>query len=102
VPNVLRFQTPPGRSSLAAPAQQASESVKTELLDPQLLTRLIELQTEAKGEVKRVVSLLDLLVSHVGKAASRIADPDTKKTIVHELVLIEEALQLARKMAMDL
>jgi hypothetical protein len=65
-----------------------------------LVSRIIGLQSAAKGKIGNAVLMLDLAAEHAREIASRLADPTARKNFDEHIAMIERMLQLAREMAL--
>jgi hypothetical protein len=100
--NVIQFQVASTRLRADAPRNATSTTVATNVVAPQILDRWIELQTEAKSQIQRALSVIDVAISNVRKVENQIADRRFSKILNDRLTSIEETLQLAREKALDL
>jgi hypothetical protein len=97
--NVISFRKMAPRSrgpgSLHSPENAGADS-------SELVLRMADLQSKAKGEVFRAVLMLDLAAQHAHEIAKKIRDPATKQNFDAHISSIEQLLQLARDMAVKL
>ena len=97
--NVLEFRKREPRSSAStAPPSAASANIDIAAL----ASRIIDLQSEAKGEIGNAVLMLDLAARHAREIAARLADPIARKNFDEHIAMIERLLQLAREAALKL
>jgi hypothetical protein len=68
----------------------------------ELVLRMADLQSKAKGEVYRAVLMLDLAAQHAHEIAKKIRDPATRQDFDAHIASIEQLLQIARDMAVRL
>ncbi len=96
--NVVEFKAK-ARSRIAVP--EASSTVDAML--PTEPTALIDsLRSKAKRDIQKAVFMLDLALQHAHALASRIADPDVRRTFAAHAQSIELSLEVARSRALDL
>ncbi len=100
--NVIEFPPVSRRSCQDVPRAGSADHVEAGDVDRQLLDRVVELQKMAKGELRRVILLLDLAVWHGREILARTADPNSRRTIEGQLVVIEQALQVVREKVINL
>ena len=97
--NVLEFRKREPRfseSTARPPAANSSVDIAA------LASRIIGLQSEAKGEIGNAVQMLDLAARHAREIASRLVDPNARKNFDEHIAMIERLLRLAREMALKL
>lgn len=68
----------------------------------ELASRFTGLQSQAKGDIRNAVLMLDLAAQHARQLARRVCDPTMKKTFEQHISTIEQLLQLARNLALKL
>lgn len=67
-----------------------------------LASRIIGLQSRARGEIGNAVHMLDLAAQHAREIAARLPDPISRKNFDEHIAVIERLLRLAREMAFKL
>lgn len=67
-----------------------------------LASRIVGLQSKARGEIDNAVLMLDLAAQHAREITSRLADPTARKKFDEHVAMIERLLQHAREMAFKL
>ncbi len=95
MPNIIKL------ADRAAPQFQTGDLATDELCF-QLVNRMSELRTMARGELQSVIGFLDLSLSTIRKIVDQISDPGARTAIENQLVGIETTLKLARKKALEL
>jgi hypothetical protein len=70
--------------------------------DTELASRVAELHSGAKEEIYRSILMLDLAAQHARQIAKRVCDPEMKENFDAQIATIEQLLQLARDMALEL
>ena len=68
----------------------------------ELACRIVSLQSKAKGEIDNAVVMLDLAAQHARQIAERVCDPKVKHDFDEHIATIDQLLQVARKMALNL
>jgi hypothetical protein len=69
----------------------------------ELASRIIGLQSRAKGEIgNSAILMLDLAAQHAREIAARISDPAAKKNFDEHISMIERLLRLAGEMTFKL
>lgn len=97
--NVINFQKGAPRS----PALRAKPAAANANIDiAAVASRIISLQSQAKGKIQKAVLMLDLAAEHARKIAAEISDPAAKKDFDEHISMIERLLGLAREMAFKL
>ncbi len=95
--NVLEFRKREPRFSRAT-AQPSAANTNIDIAA--LASRIMDLQSEARGEIANAVLMLALAAQHAREIASRLADPTTRRNFDEHIAMIERMLQLAREMAL--
>lgn len=68
----------------------------------ELASRITSLQSKAKGEIDNAVMMLDLAAQHARQIAKRVCDPKVKSEFDEHIATIDQLLEIARTMALDL
>ena len=87
--NVIDFQTRPQRAR--HPAQRQDR-----------ISQARRLHSRATAEVNKSILLLDLAAQHAREIQTWISDPAARRAFKVHVDAIEEAIQIARKRALDL
>ena len=97
--NVIRFrEMVPGDRGSRSPRPSARIGADTS----ELVLRIDDLQSKAKGEVCKAVLMLDLAAQHAHQISKKIRDPAAKQDFEAHISSIEHLLQIARDMAVKL
>ena len=99
MPNVLDFRK---RASCSSESSAQPLAANTNVDIAVLGSRIIGLQSRAKGEIGNAVLMLDLAAEHAREVAARLADPTARKKFDGHIATIERLLQLAREMTFKL
>lgn len=75
--NVLEFRKRESRCSEST-AQPPAANTNTDIAA--LASRIVGLQSKAKGEIGNAVLMLDLAAQHAREVAARLPDPTARKT----------------------
>jgi len=67
-----------------------------------LCSRIMGLQSKARGEICSAILMLDHAAQHAREIAKRISDPTTRKDFEADVATIEQLLQFARELALTL
>ena len=97
--NVIDLQKR-ARRSVEAGTQRPAATTKADISE--LVSRITDLQSQAKGEIGNAVLMLDLAARHAREIAARIPDPTARKDFDEHISMIERLLQFAREMAFKL
>ena len=97
--NVIEFRekAPRGRGSVPARAPAVVNADISELA-----RRITRLHSSAKGEIDEAVLMLDLAAQHARLIARQIGEPSAKNDFDEHIATIEQLLQIAREMALQL
>ncbi len=68
----------------------------------ELAFRVTRLQSKAKGEIDNAVMMLDLAAQHARQIAKRACDPKVRGDFDEQIATIDQLLQIARTMALNL
>jgi hypothetical protein len=97
--NVIDFRKrAPRATELSAQPPAANANVDI----AELASRIIGLQSRAKGEIGNAVLMLDLAAQHAREIAARLPDSPAKKNFDEHITMIEQLLQVAREMTFKL
>ena len=97
--NVINFRKKAPRSTELS-AQPPAANANVDIAE--LASRIMDLQSQAKGEIGNAVLMLDLAARHAREIAARIPDPTARKDFDEHISMIERLLQFAREMAFKL
>jgi hypothetical protein len=97
--NVIKFReiAPSGRGS-----RSQREPAGIGAATSELVLRIDDLQSKARGEVCKAVLMLDLAAQHAHAISKKILDPAARQNFEAHIWSIEQLLQIARDMAIKL